>query len=79
MYKDLLEYIVKNLVKNPDKVSIQVEEKEGKTVLNLNVDSEDIGRVSGKEGRWIRAIREVINAYAMKESKKVMVSVDESK
>ncbi len=79
MYKDLLEYIVKNLVKNPDKVSIQVEEKEGKTVLNLNVDSEDIGRVIGKEGRLIRAIREVINAYAMKESKKVMVSVDESK
>ena len=71
MYKDLLEYIVKNLVKNPDKVSIQVEEKEGKTVLNLNVDSEDIGRVIGKEGRLIRAIREVINAYAMKESKKV--------
>ena len=79
MYKELLEYIVKNLVKNPDKVSIQVEEKEGKTVLNLNVDSEDIGRVIGKEGRLIRAIREVINAYAMKESKKVMVSVDESK
>lgn len=79
MYKELLEYIVKNLVKNPDKVLVDTEEKEGKTVLTLKVDSEDMGRIIGKEGRIIRAIREIINAYAMKESKKVVVSVEESK
>lgn len=79
MYKELLEYIVKNLVKNPDKVLVETEEKEEKTVLILKVDSEDMGRIIGKEGRIIRAIREIINAYAMKESKKVTVSVEESK
>ena len=79
MYKELLEYIVKNLVKNPDKVLVDAEEKEGKTVLTLKVASEDMGRIIGKEGRIIRAIREIINAYAMKESKKVVVSVEESK
>ena len=80
MYKDLLEYIVKNLVNQSDVVEIaEVEQEDGKTILKLKVAKEDMGRIIGKEGRIIRSIREIINAYAMKESKRVSVDVEEIK
>lgn len=80
MYKELLEYLVKNLVTNPDKVVVSEEQKEdSKLVLHLSVDSSDMGRIIGKEGRIIRAIREIINSYGMKNSKKVLVDVEEKK
>lgn len=80
MYKELLEYLVKNLVTNPDKVVVSEEPKEdSKLVLHLSVDSSDMGRIIGKEGRIIRAIREIINSYGMKNSKKVLVDVEEKK
>ena len=80
MYKDLLEYLVKNLVTNPDKVVVREEQKEdSKLMLHLSVDSSDMGRIIGKEGRIIRAIREIINSYGMKNSKKVLVNVEENK
>lgn len=80
MYKDLLEYLVKNLVTNPDKVVVREEQKEdSKLMLHLSVDSSDRGRIIGKEGRIIRAIREIINSYGMKNSKKVLVNVEENK
>lgn len=79
MYKELLEYIVKNLVSSPDKIEISEIENEGKTVLKLKVAKDDMGRIIGKEGRIIRSIREIIYAYAAKESKKVSVDVEEQK
>ena len=80
MYKDLLEYLVKNLVTNPDTVVVREEQKEdSKLMLHLSVDSSDMGRIIGKEGRIIRAIREIINSYGMKNSKKVLVNVEENK
>ena len=80
MYKDILEYLVKNLVTNPDKVVVREEQKEdSKLMLHLSVDSSDMGRIIGKEGRIIRAIREIINSYGMKNSKKVLVNVEENK
>lgn len=80
MYKDLLEYLVKNLVTNPDKVVVREEQKEdSKLMLHLSVDSSDMGRIIGKEGRIIRSIREIINSYGMKNSKKVLVNVEENK
>lgn len=77
MYKDLLEYIVKNLVSNPEKVTITESEDAGKAILTLKVAKEDMGRIIGKEGRIIRSIREIIYAYAMKNSVKVSVFVEE--
>lgn len=79
MYKNLLEYIVKNLVNHPENIEISEEQVEKKVVLKLKVDKEDMGRVIGKEGRIIRSIRELIYAYAMKEHKKVTVEVEENK
>lgn len=79
MYKNLLEYIVKNLVTYPEKIEISEVETEGRIVLKLKVAKEDMGRIIGKEGRIIRSIREIIYAYAAKESKKVSVDVEEVK
>ncbi len=79
MYKNLLEYLVKNLVTNPDKVVVSEEEKDSKIILHLTVDSADMGRIIGKEGRIIRSIREIINSYGMKNSQKVLVNVEEKK
>ena len=80
MYKDLLEYIVKNLVNQSEVVEIaEVQQEDGKTILKLKVAKEDMGRIIVKEGRIIRSIREIMNAYAMKDSKKVSVDVEEIK
>lgn len=79
MYKNLLEYIVKNLVNHPENIEISEEQADKKIVLKLKVDKEDMGRVIGKEGRIIRSIRELIYAYAMKEHKKVTVEIEENK
>ncbi|MDO4283580.1 MAG: KH domain-containing protein [Clostridia bacterium] len=79
MYKDLLEYIVKNLVTSPEQVEITESQNDSRLVLKVKVAKEDMGRVIGKEGRIIRSIREIIYAYAMKDSKKVSVDVEETK
>lgn len=79
MYKDLLDYIVKNLVNSPEAVQIDELNLDDKIVLKLKVNKEDMGRVIGKEGRIIRSIREIINAYAMKNHQKVAVDIEEIK
>lgn len=79
MYKNLLEYIVKNLVSYPDKVIIEEEVEDNKTILKLKVAQEDMGRIIGKQGRIIKAIREIIYAYSVKNSEKVSVYVEEDK
>lgn len=79
MYKNLLEYIVKNLVQFPEQIEISEVEAGERLVLKLKVAKEDMGRIIGKEGRIIKSIREIIYAYAMKNSQKVSVDVEESK
>lgn len=79
MYKDLLEYIVKNLVENKDVVCVDEIQNEEKLVLKLHVAKEDMGRIIGKEGRIIKAIRELIYSYAMKNHQRVTVDVEEIK
>ena len=79
MYKNLLEYIVKNLVNYPDKVVIEETKEDNKTVLRLKVAQEDMGRIIGKQGKIIKSIREIIYAYSVKNSEKVSVVVEEDK
>ena len=73
MYKDLLEYIVKNLVAYPEKIEISEIENDGKVALKLKVAKEDMGRVIGKEGRIAKAIRTIFKAVGSKEQKKVTI------
>ena len=75
--KELLEYIAKNLVSNPEEVSVV--EMEGDSdrsvILELRVAKDDMGKVIGKQGRIARAIRMVVKAAAVKENKHASVEI----
>lgn len=73
--KELLEVIAKNLVDNPDEVTINEVERDNTTVLELKVASSDMGKVIGKQGRIAKAIRSVVKAAAIRENKKVVVEI----
>ena len=73
--KDLLEFIAKSMVNNPDAVEITVVERDSATVLKLHVAEEDMGKVIGKQGRVAKAIRTVMKAAASNESKKIIVDI----
>jgi hypothetical protein len=72
---ELVEYIVKALVDDPDGVEIREIEGEKSTILELRVSKDDIGKVIGKHGRIARAIRTVINASATKSGKRVVLEI----
>lgn len=73
--RELVEYLAKSLVENPDAVFVKVEESEKHTALELSVAPEDMGKVIGKQGRIAKAIRTVVKAVATKEGKKVTVEI----
>lgn len=73
--KDLVEYIAKSLVDNPDGVSVNVVEGEKSTILELKVSPDDIGKVIGKHGRIAKAIRTVLSASATKTGKRVVLEI----
>ncbi len=73
--KELLEFIAKSMVNNPDAVEITTVERDSATVLKLHVAEEDMGKVIGKQGRIAKAIRTVMKAAASNESKKIIVDI----
>lgn len=75
MERDLVEYIVKSIVDNPDEVDIKLIEGEKSTILELKVAENDIGKVIGKNGRIARAIRTILSASASSQSKRVILEI----
>ena len=73
--KDLLTYIAKSLVENPDAVSVTEVEKEDGLVLELRVSPDDMGKVIGKHGRIAKEIRTVIKSAALRDNIKVSVDI----
>ena len=73
--KELVETLVKALVKNPDAVSITVVEKGSLEIYQVHVDPEDMGKVIGRKGRIANAIRTVVKAGALRENRKVAVDI----
>ena len=74
--KELLEYIAKALVENPDEVEVvQEEEEEGKIVLKLKVADEDKGRIIGKRGRIAESIRAILRVKAVKTDTHVFLDI----
>ncbi|MCA9901391.1 MAG: KH domain-containing protein [Ardenticatenaceae bacterium] len=76
--KDLVEYVVKSLVEAPDDVSIEEFEEDGETVLEITVAGPDMGRVIGKSGRVINAIRTLAQVAAAKQGTRVAVELVET-
>ena len=75
--KDLIEYIVKALVDNPDKVLVREIAGEKSIIYELRVGEGDLGKVIGKEGRTAKAIRTIITAAAMKQGKRTVLEIIE--
>ncbi len=73
--KELVEYIVKSIVTDPDKVSITTEDSEEGLLLKLEVAPEDKGRVIGKQGRVAEAIRTLLRVKAAKEETRVRLQI----
>ena len=73
--KELVMYIVKALVDNPDEVTVEETMQKDEIILKLKVSQDDVGKVIGKQGRIAKAIRSVVKAAAAKEDKKVIVDI----
>ena len=75
--EDLVKYIVENLVENKDSIELKSEETERTCVLTILVNKEDIGKVVGKKGKTISAIRSLDRGAAGKMNKVVTVEVND--
>lgn len=73
--KDLLLYIARSLVDNPDAVSVTDIEGEQELTLELRVALEDMGKVIGRQGRIAKEIRTLIRSYAQRTGQKVSVDI----
>lgn len=73
--KELLEFIAKSMVSDPDAVAVEEKATENAVVLSLHVASGDMGKVIGRQGRIAKAIRTVVKAAASNENKKVTVDI----
>ena len=73
--KDLLLYIARSLVDDPDAVSVTEKEFENETVLELRVADGDMGKVIGRQGRIAKEIRVLVKSLATRSGKKVSVDI----
>lgn len=75
--KDLVMYIAKALVDNPDAVEVHEIEGSQTSVLELKVAKEDLGKVIGKQGRSARAMRTILSAASAKLKKRTVLEIVE--
>ena len=75
MVEELLAYLAKGLVSRPDEVRVDREEREDAVVLRLHVAPEDVGKVIGRQGRTVRALRTLVRASAAKSGERTLVEI----
>lgn len=73
--KDLVEFIARSLVDDPDAVNVTEIEGERSIILELRVAPDDMGKVIGKQGKIAKAIRTITKATAAKEGKRVVIEI----
>jgi predicted RNA-binding protein YlqC (UPF0109 family) len=74
-----LEYVVKGLVQNPDDVTITPVQRNGMTVYELRMNEEDVGRIIGRQGMTINAIRALLLAGSAKQGLRCALEIVEEK
>ncbi|HEX2194674.1 MAG TPA: KH domain-containing protein [Candidatus Limnocylindria bacterium] len=74
--KELLEYLARNLVDNPDAVRVEVEEDDDEVALILTVDESDMGRVIGRDGRIANAMRSLLRVAAARDGRHVELEIE---
>ncbi len=75
--KNLIDYIAKTLVDNPDAVEVSEVEGNQTSILELKVAKEDLGKVIGKQGRTARAMRTILSAASAKIHKRTVLEIIE--
>ena len=74
-----LEYIVKGLVSHPDEVSVTPAERNGMTIYELRLNPEDVGRIIGKQGMTINAIRSLLTAGSARKGLRCTLEIVEDR
>jgi predicted RNA-binding protein YlqC (UPF0109 family) len=75
--KELVDYIAKALVDNPDNVTVKSVESDTSVILELHVSKDDVGKVIGKGGQTAKALRKILSAAATKHKKKSLLQIVE--
>jgi predicted RNA-binding protein YlqC (UPF0109 family) len=75
--KELVELVAKSLVDNPDKVQVSQLDGEQSSIIELKVAQEDLGKIIGKQGRNVQAIRVILGAAGMKLKKRFILEIIE--
>jgi predicted RNA-binding protein YlqC (UPF0109 family) len=75
--RELVEYMARALVDDPDAVQVSEVDGENVTVIELRVAQGDLGKVIGKQGRTARAMRTILNANATKQRKRAVLEIIE--
>ena len=73
--KELLSYIAKNLVDNPDEVTVTERNTDTETVFEVRVADGDMGKIIGRQGRIVKEIRILMRAVAQRQGKNVSVEI----
>ncbi len=73
--KDLVEFIARALVDNPDQVVVTESGGERTTVLELRVASSDLGKIIGREGRTAKAMRTILNGASTKMNRRAVLEI----
>ena len=77
MMEELVRFIARNLVDEPDSVKVESREEGDTVVISLSVAPGDMGKVIGRQGRIAKAMRTVVKAASVREDKKYMVDIVE--
>jgi predicted RNA-binding protein YlqC (UPF0109 family) len=72
---ELLAFLARELVDDPDAVRVEVEERDDALVLVLHVAADDVGKVIGRQGRIARALRTLVRASSAREGRRVFVEI----
>ena len=75
--KELVQFLARQLVNNPDAVEVKEVRGDTASVLELRVAKEDLGRVIGKQGRTVNSIRTILNAVGSRTNRKVVLEIIE--
>ena len=75
--KELVEYLARQLVSDPDAVEVKETQGDTASVLELKVAKDDLGRIIGKQGRTAKSIRTILNAAASRTNRKVVLEIVE--
>lgn len=76
--KDTLSLIISSIVDHPDQIAIEETDTNGVITFTVSVAKEDMGKVIGKEGKIIKAIRNVMKIPAIKQEKRIVIQLSET-